>query len=55
MSMPEENPNQETAAEPRSFDGENFCADIEAYIIAKPFKALAIALLAGILVGKLIL
>jgi ElaB/YqjD/DUF883 family membrane-anchored ribosome-binding protein len=34
---------------------ENICAEIESYIIAKPFRALAIALLSGIVVGKLIL
>lgn len=34
---------------------ENFCAEVEAYIKARPFRALAIALLSGIVVGKVIL
>jgi hypothetical protein len=55
MPMPEENSVPEDVTEPHDYDRENVCADIEAYIIAKPFKALAIALLAGIAVGKLIL
>jgi ElaB/YqjD/DUF883 family membrane-anchored ribosome-binding protein len=36
-------------------DPETFCAEVEAYIAEKPFQSLAIALLAGIIVGKIIL
>ncbi|MGH6890439.1 MAG: hypothetical protein ACREHF_14810 [Rhizomicrobium sp.] len=39
----------------REFDREDLCGEVENYIRAKPFRALAIALLAGIVVGKLIL
>jgi ElaB/YqjD/DUF883 family membrane-anchored ribosome-binding protein len=38
-----------------SSDPENFCEEIEAYIAEKPFQSLALALLAGIIVGKIIL
>lgn len=34
---------------------ENLCEEVEAYISEKPFQSLAIALLAGIIVGKIIL
>lgn len=36
-------------------DPETFCEEVEAYISEKPFQSLAIALLAGIIVGKIIL
>lgn len=36
-------------------DGEDLCAELQSYIAAKPFRAVLIALLAGIVVGKLIL
>jgi len=36
-------------------DPETFCEEIETYITEKPFRALAMALLAGIIVGKIIL
>jgi hypothetical protein len=36
-------------------DPENFCEKIETYITEKPFQSLAMALLAGIIVGKIIL
>jgi ElaB/YqjD/DUF883 family membrane-anchored ribosome-binding protein len=39
----------------RDFDREDLCGEVENYIRARPFRALAIALLAGILVGKIIL
>jgi ElaB/YqjD/DUF883 family membrane-anchored ribosome-binding protein len=38
-----------------SSDPENFCEEVEAYIVEKPFQSLAIALLAGIIFGKIIL
>jgi ElaB/YqjD/DUF883 family membrane-anchored ribosome-binding protein len=34
---------------------ETFCEELEAYIAEKPFQSLGIALLAGIIVGKIIL
>jgi hypothetical protein len=43
-----------TGAPPFS-DPETFCEEIETYIAEKPFQSLAIALLAGIIVGKIIL
>jgi len=36
-------------------DPETLCEEIEAYIAEKPFQSLLIALLAGIVVGKVIL
>ncbi|HEX3430891.1 MAG TPA: hypothetical protein VHT03_08390 [Rhizomicrobium sp.] len=36
-------------------DPETLCEEIEAYIAEKPFQSLAMALLAGIIVGKIIL
>ncbi|HEY3637311.1 MAG TPA: hypothetical protein VGK90_04100 [Rhizomicrobium sp.] len=33
----------------------DICAEVEAYIVSKPLKAILFALLAGIVVGKLIL
>jgi len=36
-------------------DPETLCEEIEAYIAAKPFQSLAMALLAGIIFGKIIL
>ncbi|HEX4158254.1 MAG TPA: hypothetical protein VHY79_07240 [Rhizomicrobium sp.] len=36
-------------------DTEDLCGEVESYIRAKPFRAIAIALLAGILVGKILL
>jgi ElaB/YqjD/DUF883 family membrane-anchored ribosome-binding protein len=36
-------------------DPETFCEGVEAYIAEKPFQSLAMALLAGIIVGKIIL
>jgi len=34
---------------------DDLCGELEAFIVAKPFRALGMALLAGIVVGKLIL
>jgi ElaB/YqjD/DUF883 family membrane-anchored ribosome-binding protein len=34
---------------------EDLCSEVESYIRAKPFRAILIALLAGILVGKIVL
>jgi hypothetical protein len=36
-------------------DPETLCEEIEAYIAEKPFQSLLMALLAGIVVGKIIL
>jgi ElaB/YqjD/DUF883 family membrane-anchored ribosome-binding protein len=36
-------------------DPETLCEEIEAYIAEKPFQSLLVALLAGIVVGKIIL
>jgi hypothetical protein len=39
----------------REFDREDLCGEVENYIRSRPFRALAMALLAGIVVGKIIL
>lgn len=39
----------------RDFEREDLCGEVENYIRNKPFRALGIALLAGIVVGKIIL
>lgn len=39
----------------REFEREDLCGEVESYIRNKPFRALGIALLAGIVVGKIIL
>lgn len=36
-------------------DSETFCQEVESYIREKPFQSLGIALLAGIIFGKIIL
>jgi len=56
MTMPDENENRGEGETPAA--GSNpgsVCEEIEAYITEKPFQSLAIALLAGIIVGKIIL
>ena len=56
MTMPDENDNHEASRTGAAFsDPETLCAEIEAYISEKPFQSIAIALLAGIVVGKIIL
>ena len=56
MTMPDENENRGHSEAPAVFsDPETFCQEIETYITEKPFQSLAIALLAGIIVGKIIL
>lgn len=57
MSMQNEEATRETGGRPeRAFsDPETLCAEVEAYIAAKPFQSLAMALLAGIVVGRIIL
>jgi len=57
MSIKDEDQNRgpgETGGAPFS-DPETLCEEIEAYIAEKPFQSLAMALLAGIIVGKIIL
>lgn len=41
--------------EPVFADPETLCEEIESYIAEKPFQSIAMALLAGIIVGKIIL
>ena len=56
MTMPNDNENREPSRTGATFsDPETLCAEIEAYISEKPFQSLAIALLVGIVVGKIIL
>lgn len=58
MAMPDEDENRQGSHGPsadRLPNSEDLCADVESYIRAKPFRAVAIALLAGILVGKILL
>ena len=57
MAMSDEDENRQGShshAAERLPDSEDLCGDVESYIRAKPFKAIAIALIAGILVGKII-
>ncbi|HLY07109.1 MAG TPA: hypothetical protein VKR31_15295 [Rhizomicrobium sp.] len=59
MTMPDENETHGEsgthAATHAAFSPETFCEEVENYITEKPFQSLAIALLAGIIVGKIIL
>ena len=56
MPMPNDNENDEASKTGAAFsDPETLCAEIEAYIGEKPFQSLAIALLVGIVVGRIIL
>jgi len=56
MTAPDDNENRgETGTGTAFSDPETFCEEIEAYIAEKPFRSLAIALLAGVIVGKIIL
>lgn len=59
MSMSDEDALAGRSGDPadfdREFDHEDWCGEVENYIRNKPFRALAIALLAGIVVGKVIL
>lgn len=56
MTMPNDNENHEASGTGAVFsDPETVCAEIEAYISEKPFQSLAIALLVGVVVGKIIL
>ena len=56
MTMPDENENRGQSGTGAAFsDPETFCEEVEAYITEKPFQSLAIALLAGVIVGKIIL
>jgi len=56
MTMPDENASSGQGEIPvLSTNPENFCEEIEAYITEKPLQSLGIALLIGIIVGKVIL
>lgn len=55
MTMPNENESGRSAPSAALSDPETLCEEIESYITEKPFQSLALALLAGILVGKIIL
>lgn len=56
MTMPDENASSGQGETPVPFsNAENFCEEIEAYITEKPLQSLGIALLIGIIVGKIIL
>lgn len=56
MTMPHESENPARSETGAVFsDRETLCDEVEAYIAEKPFQSLAIALLAGIIVGKIIL
>lgn len=43
------------ATEPAFADPATLCEEIESYIAEKPFQSLLMALLAGIVVGKIVL
>lgn len=56
MTIPDENESREPGRTGAAFsDPETLCGEIEAYISEKPLQSLAIALLVGIAVGKIIL
>lgn len=58
MVMPDDHENRDGSASSildRLPDSEDFCGEIESYIRAKPFRSIAIALLVGIVFGKIIL
>ncbi|MGH6878223.1 MAG: hypothetical protein ACREHV_12750 [Rhizomicrobium sp.] len=56
MTMPhDEDAISEVSGRTAKVDRGDLCAEIETYIAMKPFRALAIALLVGIMVGKIIL
>jgi len=57
MSIQDEGEHRgESGTRERAFaDPETLCEEIETYIAEKPFQSLAMALLAGIIVGKVIL
>jgi ElaB/YqjD/DUF883 family membrane-anchored ribosome-binding protein len=54
MVMPDDHANGSHTGD-RLADSEDFCGEIETYIRAKPFKSVLVALLIGIIVGKVIL
>jgi ElaB/YqjD/DUF883 family membrane-anchored ribosome-binding protein len=56
--MSDEEPNRqssESSGTERQRDPEDLCGEVEGYIRAKPFRAMAIALCIGILIGRIIL
>jgi ElaB/YqjD/DUF883 family membrane-anchored ribosome-binding protein len=58
MSMPDEELNRQSSGssdEGRHWNHDDLCGEVEAYIKSRPFRAMGIALLAGILVGKIFL
>ena len=56
MVMPDEHENTDGPhLGTRLADSEDFCGEIESYIRAKPFKSVLVAVLIGIIVGKIIL
>lgn len=55
MSGHDEHENRGQSGTAPFADPETLCEEIEAYIAEKPFQSLALALLAGIIVGKIIL
>lgn len=59
MSMSDDDAMAGRSGASSSFDHdlehEDLCSEVETYIRTKPFRALAMAVLAGIVVGKIIL
>jgi ElaB/YqjD/DUF883 family membrane-anchored ribosome-binding protein len=56
MVMPDDNDNaSRRPISDRLPDTEDLCGEIESYIKAKPFRAVAIALFVGLFVGRIIL
>jgi len=58
MVMPDENESRDGSQRPisdRLPGSGDLCDDVESYIRAKPFQSVAIALLVGIFVGRIIL
>jgi ElaB/YqjD/DUF883 family membrane-anchored ribosome-binding protein len=52
---PDEDAIRENIRRAANAEREDLCTEVEAYIAAKPFQSVLIALLAGIIVGRLIL
>ena len=56
--MSDEEPNIHSsggAGTERHRDAEDLCGELESYIRARPFRAMAIALCIGVLIGRIIL
>jgi ElaB/YqjD/DUF883 family membrane-anchored ribosome-binding protein len=58
MVMPDDHENKDGShgsIADRLPNSEDLCGEVESYIKSKPFRSVAIALLVGVLVGKILL